>query len=54
MYLNERDIVGTGKYEYDKLGLPFLKDLGNLIYKVEKDRNPQYKPNLEEFDLFKN
>jgi hypothetical protein len=54
MYLNERDIVGTGKYEYDKLGLPFLKDLGNLIYKVEKGRNPKYKPNLEEFDLFKN
>ncbi len=54
MYLNERDIVGTGKYEYDKLGLPFLKDLGNLIYKVEKDRNPKYKANLEEFDLFKN
>ena len=54
MYLNERDIVGTGKYEYDKLGYPFFKDLGNLIYKVEKSRNLPYKPNLEEFDLFKN
>jgi len=54
MYLNERDIVGTGKYEYDKLGLPFLKDLGNLIYNVEKNRSVKHKPNLSEFDLFKN
>ena len=54
MYLNERDVIGTGKYEYDKLGLPFLKDLGNLIYKIEKNRAVEYKPNLEEFDLFKN
>jgi hypothetical protein len=54
MYLNERDIVGTGKYEYDKLGLPFFKDLGNLIYKVEKNRKVQFKPDLQEFDLFKN
>ncbi|HEX7413584.1 MAG TPA: serine hydrolase [Bacteroidia bacterium] len=54
IYLNERDIVGTGKYEYDKLGMPFLKDLGNLIYTVEKERKVKYKPNLQEFDLFKN
>jgi len=54
MYLNERDIIGTGKYEYDKLGMPFLKDLGNLIYNVEKDRKVKYKPDLQEFDLFKN
>jgi hypothetical protein len=54
MYVNERDIIGTGKYEYDKLGMPFLKDLANLIYKVEKDRKLEYKPDLTEFDLFKN
>lgn len=54
MYVNERDIVGTGKYEYDKIGLPFLKDLGSLIYGIEKERKVQYKPDLEEFDLFKN
>jgi beta-lactamase family protein len=54
MYLNERDIIGTGKYEYDKLGMPFLKDLGNLIYNVEKDRKLKYKPDLQEFDLFRN
>ncbi len=54
MYLNERDIIGTGIYEYDKLGMPFLKDLGNLIFKLEKDRKVKYKPDLQEFDLFKN
>ncbi|MHB8259883.1 MAG: serine hydrolase [Bacteroidia bacterium] len=54
MYLNERDIVGTGKYEYDKLGMPFLKDLGNLIYTVEKERKVKHKADLQEFDLFKN
>jgi hypothetical protein len=54
MYVNERDIIGTGKYEYDKLGLPFLKDVGNLIYNIEKFRKLDYKPDLTEFDLFKN
>ena len=54
MYVNERDIIGTGKYEYDKLGLPFLKDLGNLLYDTEKARKVDYKPDLTEFDLFKN
>lgn len=53
MYLNERDIIGTGKYEYDKLGMPFLKDLGSLIYTIEKNRKIKYKPDLKEFDLFK-
>ncbi|MEO8760321.1 MAG: serine hydrolase [Bacteroidia bacterium] len=54
MYVNERDVIGTGKYEYDKLGLPFLKDIGDLLYNTEKARKPQHKANLEEFDLFKN
>lgn len=54
MYVNERDIIGTGKYEYDKLGMPFLKDLGALLYNVEKERKVTNKPDLSEFDLFKN
>ena len=54
MYVNERDVIGTGKYEYDKLGMPFLKDLGVLIYNIEKERKVNYKPDLTEFDLFKN
>ncbi len=54
MYLNERDVVGTGKYEYDKIGLPFMKDLGKLLYDVEKNRHVKNKPDLSEFDLFKN
>ena len=54
LYVNERDIIGTGKYEYDKLGLPFMKDLGNALYDFEKNRSVKYKANLSEFNFFKN
>ncbi|MBS1647134.1 MAG: serine hydrolase [Bacteroidetes bacterium] len=52
MYVNERDIIGTGKYEYNQLGLPFMKDLGTLLYRIEKNRKIKYPADLKEFDLF--
>lgn len=53
IYVNERDMIGSGKYEYDQLGLPFLRDLSKTIYKYERQRSKKYNPNLKEFDLFK-
>ncbi|MBP7808078.1 MAG: serine hydrolase [Bacteroidia bacterium] len=52
IYVNERDIVGGGKYEYELLGLPFLRDLSKTIYNYERNRTKKHLPNLDEFNLF--
>lgn len=53
IYVNERDVIGSGKYEYDQIGLPFLKDLSLSIYNYERNRAKKHEPDLKEFDLFK-
>ncbi len=52
IYVNERDVIGSGKYEYDQVGLPFLKDLSKTIYNFERNRPKKYEPKLSEFNLF--
>ncbi len=52
IYVNERNVVGSGKYEYDLIGLPFLKDVSWCIYKYERKREREYLPDLSEFKLF--
>ncbi|MES2680449.1 MAG: serine hydrolase [Bacteroidota bacterium] len=49
VYVNENGRIGSGKYEYDQLGLPFFKDLGLSLYKYERQRKRLFRPDLEEF-----
>ena len=35
IYTNSSEVVGNNRYEYDTIGLPFLKDLGRIIYNYE-------------------
>ena len=49
IYVNEKDILNTGKYEYDTIGLPFMADLGKAVLEYENKRKKKHKPNLEEF-----
>jgi hypothetical protein len=53
IYTNEQGIVGSGRYEYDQVGLPFLKELSNGIYWYERQRKRAYMPKLDEFNFFK-
>lgn len=54
IYVNERNTFGSGKYEYDKIGLPFLKALSLSIYNFERKRKKRYNADLSEIrDLFK-
>lgn len=46
---NTDSIYNDGKYEYESLGYPFMRDLGQLIYKHELNRERKYKPDLSEF-----
>lgn len=52
VYVNEKDVVGSGKYEYDRIGLPLFRDLGKAIYKAERRRKKKFEPDLKEFEMF--
>lgn len=44
MYCNNRDILNTDDYQYHNVGLPFMTELGRLIFEKEK----QYRRNRPE------
>jgi hypothetical protein len=43
---NTDGIYNDGKYDYKKLGYPFMKNLGQLVYTYELKRKRKYKPDL--------
>ncbi len=53
VYTNARNSFGSGSYEYESIGIPFLKELSTEIYKMESKRRKAYEPNLSEFDFYK-
>jgi hypothetical protein len=48
---NTDGIYNDGKYEYSRLGFPFMQRLGRLLYDYEKKRERAYRPDLEKFKL---
>jgi hypothetical protein len=46
---NTDEIYNDSKYDYETLGFPFMKNLGQLIYQYERKRERSYKPDLSAF-----
>lgn len=46
---NDDEIYNTNKYEYKTVCLPFMKNLGRLIYQYELTRPKKYLPDLSKF-----
>jgi hypothetical protein len=46
---NEDGIYNDNKYEYKTVCLPFMRDLGQTIYKYELQRKKKYLPDLKKF-----
>ena len=46
---NEDGIYNDNKYEYKTVCLPFMKNLGQVIYQYELKRERKYKPDLKKF-----
>ncbi|MEL7448484.1 MAG: serine hydrolase [Pseudomonadota bacterium] len=46
IYVNENQTFNDDQYEYDEIGLPFLRDLGQAIYQVELRRARPNRPDL--------
>ncbi|WP_242926269.1 serine hydrolase [Pontibacter vulgaris] len=50
IYVNSDGILNDNKYEYDETGLPFFKEIGEIIYNYELKRNKKYKPQLSKYN----
>lgn len=46
IYCNSDGILNDDKYDYATVGLPFMKNLGKVIYDYELKRNYKTKPDL--------
>ena len=51
VHVNENQIYNDGVYEYNEIGLPFLAELGKVIYNIELNRSRNYKPTLSKFNV---
>jgi Beta-lactamase enzyme family len=51
IYCNSDGILNDDKYDYDSVGLPFMKQLGRVVYDFELRRNRTHIPNLSKFRL---
>ncbi|MCC6371224.1 MAG: serine hydrolase [Bacteroidia bacterium] len=52
IYTNKRNSFGTGTYEYDAIGLPFLKELSLALYTLETGRKRKQEPDLSSFKFY--
>ncbi len=51
IHVNEDGIFNDDKYEYETVGLPFMKNLGQAIYNYELKREKKVKPDLSKFKM---
>ena len=51
LYVNGNQTLNDNTYEYEEKGLPFMADLGKMIYEYELRRPRKIKPNLSRFRL---
>ncbi|MEM1121407.1 MAG: serine hydrolase, partial [Bacteroidota bacterium] len=49
IHVNENRIYNDGVYEYDTVGFPFFRDLGNLLYDYELKRARKFTPDFGRF-----
>ncbi|HSZ86546.1 MAG TPA: hypothetical protein VK787_10975, partial [Puia sp.] len=51
IYCNSDGILNDDKYDYETVGLPFMKQLGRTIYDFELKRKRNFEPNLYGFKI---
>jgi hypothetical protein len=51
IYTNASQTFNDNEYEYDEIGLPFLRNLGQAIYEIELARLREHKPDLSRFSF---
>ena len=51
IYCNSDGIFNDNKYDYDDVGFPFMKNLGQVIYDLEIKRKKKVDPDLSKFQF---
>ncbi len=51
IYVNSDGVLNDDKYEYEELGYPFFKEVGNIIYDYELKRKRAHRPDLGKFKM---
>lgn len=49
IYCNTDGVLNDDKYDYDQIGFPFMKHLGQAIYEYELKRKKNIQPDLSDF-----
>lgn len=49
IHCNSDEIFNDNKYDYDTIGFPFMKNLGQVIYEHELKRDKKVIPNVDKF-----
>ena len=49
IYVNENEILNDGDYEYETVGFPFMRDLGQLFYNYELERPRAHAPDFNQY-----
>jgi hypothetical protein len=49
IYCNSDGVLNDDKYDYENVGLPFLKQLGRVIYAYDAKRKRNFAPDLDRF-----
>jgi hypothetical protein len=51
IYVNSDGVLNDDKYEYEEIGYPFFKEVGNIIYQYELKRKRKHVPDLSAFEF---
>lgn len=51
IYCNGDGILNDDQYDYETVGLPFMKHLGEAIYRYESTRSRKHDPDLKQFKM---
>ncbi len=51
IYCNQDGIINDDRYDYDRMGLPFMKNLGRMLYDHELKRGRLNEPDLSAFKI---
>ena len=52
IYTNSDGVLNDDKYDYDEIGYPFFKEIGQIVYRYELARTRRNRPDLREFRIF--
>lgn len=51
IYTNENQIFNDDTYEYDRIGMPFISNLGKAVFEYEINRKRKRRPDLSRFEV---